>query len=76
MLKDVVKGLKQAGATKQALLESPAPSIIVKVDGLTEEFASAEGRKKIGKQYLDSSENGQPWFIPAEAFDVKNNQRW
>ena len=32
VLKDVVKGLKQAGETKQALLESPTPSIIVKVD--------------------------------------------
>lgn len=71
VLKDVVKGLKQASATKQALLESPAPSIIVKVDGLTEEFASLDGRKKLAKQYLDSSENGQPWFIPSEAFDVK-----
>lgn len=71
VLKDIVKGLKQASATKQALLESPTPSIIVKVDGLTEEFASAEGRKKLGKQYLDSSENGQPWFIPAEAFSVE-----
>lgn len=71
VLKDIVKGLKQAGATKQALLESPAPSIIVKVDGLTEEFASVEGRKTLAKQYLDASENGRPWFIPAEAFDIK-----
>lgn len=71
VLKDIVKGLKQAGATKQALLESPSPSIIVKVDGLTEEFASKEGRQTLGKQYLDDSENGRPWFIPAEAFDVK-----
>lgn len=71
VLKDVVKGLKQAGATKQALLESPAPSVIVKVDGLTEEFASAEGRKKLASQYLDSSEKGQPWFIPSEAFSVE-----
>ncbi len=71
VLKDIVKGLKQAGATKQALLESPAPSIIVKVDGLTEEFASLKGRTKLAKQYLDASEDGRPWFIPAEAFDVK-----
>ena len=71
VLKDVVKGLRQAGATKQALLESPAPSIIVKVDGLTEEFADKEGRKKLREQYLDSSENGEPWFIPAEAFSVE-----
>jgi HK97 family phage portal protein len=52
-------------------MESPAPSIIVKVDGLTEEFASLEGRKKLAAQYLDSSENGQPWFIPADLFDVQ-----
>jgi len=71
VLRDIIKGIKQAGATKQALLESPSPSIIVKVDGLTEEFASLEGRKTLGKQYLDSSENGRPWFIPAETFDVQ-----
>ncbi len=71
VLRDIVKGLKQATATKQALLESPAPSIIVKVDGLTEEFASKEGRKKLSEQYLDASENGRPWFIPAEAFSVE-----
>lgn len=71
ILKDVVKGLKQAGATKQSLLESPAPSVIVKVDGLTDEFSSVEGRKKLAAQFLDSSENGQPWFIPAEAFSVE-----
>lgn len=71
VLKDVLKGLKQASATKQSLMESPAPSIIVKVDGLTEEFASLEGRKKLSAQYLDSSENGMPWFIPADLFDIK-----
>ncbi|MFZ5645807.1 MAG: phage portal protein [Bacillota bacterium] len=71
VLKDVIKGLRQAGATKQALMESPAPSIIVKVDGLTEEFASVEGRKKLSAQYLDASENGRPWFIPADAFEVQ-----
>ncbi len=71
VLKDVVKGLKQAGATKQAILESPAPSVIVKVDGLSEEFSSVEGRKKLADQYLDSSENGRPWFIPSEAFSVE-----
>jgi len=70
VLSDVVKGLKQAGATKQALLESPSPSIIVKVDGLSEEFSSIEGRKKLSNQYLDSSENGMPWFVPAEAFQI------
>ena len=70
-LRDVVKALRQANATRQALLESPAPSIIVKVDGLTEEFADVEGRKQLRAQFLDASEAGEPWFIPAEAFAVE-----
>ena len=63
-----MKCIRQANATKRALLESPAPSLVVKVDGLTEEFASREGREKLSKQYLDASENGRPWFIPSETF--------
>ncbi len=70
-LSDVVKAIRQANTTKGALLESPAPSIIVKVDGLTEEFSSVEGRDALSKQYLDASETGKPWFIPAEAFAVE-----
>ncbi len=71
LLKDVAKSLGQATKTKNDLMSSPTPSIIVKVDGLTEEFSSVAGRKKLSSQYLDSSENGQPWFIPAEAFSVE-----
>ena len=69
-LRDVVRSIRQANATRKALQESPTPSIIVKVDGLTDEFKSREGRAKLGEMYLDASENGRPWFIPAEAFDV------
>ena len=71
LLKAVAKQLAQARSTANALMESPTPSIIVKVDGLTEEFSSVDGRKELGKQYLDDSENGRPWFIPAEAFAVE-----
>lgn len=71
VLKDIVSGIKQANATKKAILESPTPSIIVKVDGLTDEFSSVDGRRKLGAQYLDASERGQPWFIPAEMFSVE-----
>lgn len=70
-LRDAVDGLRQGESTKNALLRSPAPSIIVKVDGLIEEFSSAEGRRKLRAQYLDSSEKGEPWFIPSEAFSVE-----
>lgn len=70
-LREIVRSIRQVNATKKAILESPAPSIIVKVDGLTEEFADTEGRKKLREQYLDASETGEPWFIPAEAFSVE-----
>lgn len=71
LLKSVANQLAQARATSNALMSSPTPSIIVKVDGLADEFASAAGREKLSKQYLDSSENGRPWFIPAETFSVE-----
>lgn len=71
-LKDVANNLKQAAATKKGFMESKwKPSIIVKVDGMTEEFASKEGRKKLLGQYIESSEAGEPWMIPADAFDVQ-----
>lgn len=64
-LQDVVKSIRQQNATKMALLESPAPSLIVKVDAIDEDFETVEGRKRLGAQYLDESENGRPWFVPA-----------
>lgn len=70
-LRDVVKSLRQTNATKTALLESPTPSLIVKVEGLDEQLQSAEGRREFAKQYLNETENGRPWFIPAEALTVQ-----
>lgn len=70
-LKDVADNLKQAAKTKKGFMESKwKPSMIVKVDGLTEEFASREGRSKLMEQYVASSEAGEPWMIPADQFDV------
>lgn len=70
-LRDAVKSIRQANQTKRALLESPTPSLIVKVDGLSDEYKSSEGRKRIANQYLDETDHGRPWFIPAEAFTVE-----
>ena len=71
-LRDVANNLKQARATEKAFMESKwKPSIVVKVDALTDEFASPEGRKKLIDSYLSTTEVGEPWLIPAEAFDVK-----
>lgn len=71
-LKDIAKNLKQAGKTKKGFMESKwKPSIIVKVDGLNEEFSNKTGRKKLLEQYIESSEAGEPWMIPAEQFDIQ-----
>lgn len=71
-LKDVANNLKQAAATEKGFMQSKwKPSIIVKVDALTEEFSSPEGRSRLLKEYIDTSEVGEPWMIPAEQFSVE-----
>lgn len=70
-LKKIAETLNQASITKKGFMESKwKPSVIVKADGITEEFASADGRKKLLSKYVQSSEAGEPWIIPADAFDV------
>lgn len=71
-LKDVANNLKQAAATENGFMASKwKPSIIVKVDALTEEFASPEGRNKLLDSYVKSNRIGEPWLIPAEQFQVE-----
>ena len=71
-LKEIANNLKQAQKTENAFMSSEwKPSIIVKVDGLTEEFASPEGRAKLLKDYVQPSTPGAPWMIPSEAFSVE-----
>ncbi len=71
-LRDVANNLKQAAATEKGFMQSKwKPSIIVKVDALTEEFSSPEGRSQLLKDYIDTSEVGEPWMIPAEQFAVE-----
>lgn len=71
-LMDVANNLKQAAATEKGFMQSKwKPSIIVKVDTLTEEFASPEGRSKLIADYIDTSQVGEPWMIPAEQFQVE-----
>lgn len=71
-LEDVANNLKQAAATEKGFMQSKwKPSIIVKVDALTDEFSSPEGRSQLLKDYIDTSEVGEPWMIPAEQFSVE-----
>lgn len=70
-LKSVVKALQQAAKTKNAFLSDEwKPSVIVKVDGNSEELTSEEGRKRLSAQYLKTSGAGEPWLIPAEQMEV------
>ena len=71
-LSDVANNLKQAAATEKGFMSSKwKPSLIVKVDALTKEFASVEGRQKLLDSYVKSGSAGEPWLIPAEQFDVQ-----
>lgn len=71
-LMDVANNLKQAAATKKAFMGSEyKPSLIVKVDALTEEFSSPAGRQKLIDSYIRPQTPGQPWLIPADQFAVE-----
>lgn len=70
-LKDIANNLKQASATKKGFMESKwKPSVIVKVDSMSDELSSPEGRKEILNDYVSNTDAGEPWVIPADHFDV------
>lgn len=71
-LRDIANNLLQAQHTENAFMRSEwKPSIIVKVDALTDEFSSPEGREKLLESYVKPSRSGEPWLIPAEQFQVE-----
>jgi HK97 family phage portal protein len=71
-LRDVARNLGQAADTVDGFLESKwKPSVIIKVDALTDEFASPEGRSRLLEDYITTGKAGEPWMIPAEQFSVE-----
>lgn len=71
-LKSLAENLTQAAATKKEFMSSKwKPSIIVKVDAMTDEFASPEGRQKLLDDYFKTNRAGEPWLIPADQFQVE-----
>lgn len=72
ILSDLIANLKQASATEKAFFSSKwKPSMVIKVDALTDEFASKEGRQRLLETYVESANAGDPWLIPAEQFQVE-----
>lgn len=72
ILKDIAHNLRQAAATKKGFMESKwKPSVIVRVDGLSEEFSNKAGRKKFLEEYVESEEAGAPWVIPSDLLDIQ-----
>ena len=70
-LADVASNLKQAAATQKGFMASKwKPSIIVKVDALTDDFASPEGRQKLLESYAMSGEAGEPHRIQLEHYPL------
>lgn len=71
-LRDVAKNLRQANATKNAFMSQKwKPSVIIRVQGVADEFSDKEGRKKLLESYIDNDEAGQPWVVPADLLDVQ-----
>lgn len=71
-LRDVARNLGQAADTIDGFMESKwKPSVIVKVDALTDEFSGIEGRRKLLEDYIATGKAGEPWMIPAEQFSVQ-----
>ena len=69
-LRDVVSSLAAANDARTGLMRSPSPALIIKVDGLSDELDTQEGRASIREKYFEAKDKSAPWVIPAEVFDV------
>lgn len=71
-LQDIVRNLNMATQTKKGFMSGKnVPSLIVKVDSSDADLATVEGRDKIAKKYLETSQAGAPWIVPDALIDVQ-----
>lgn len=71
-LSDIVNNLHQASKTKSEFMTDKwRPSVIISVNGMTEEFENDTGREAILKKYISETGGGtKPWVIPDELIKV------
>lgn len=69
-IREAVQSIRTANRTKTAITGTPAPSLIIKADGLSADLQEEDGREKFKEQYFDTASDDRLWIIPAEAFDV------
>ncbi|WP_455033802.1 phage portal protein [Granulicatella adiacens] len=71
-LRDIADNLTQASKTKKSFMRNKnIPSLVVSVNGDTEELTTEKGKTAIKNSYLSSAQAGDPWIIPAEMIKVE-----
>lgn len=75
LLRNTVRNLAQANATKTRFLRSKwKPSMIISIQADAEELQDKNLREKILGSYTETTDEGEPWLIPAGEIDVKTVQ--
>ena len=71
-LGDIANNLKQATQTENGFMRSNwKPSLIIKVDAMTEELQSPAARSQIVHNYVETVNAGEPWVLPADHMTVE-----
>lgn len=71
-LKDVTDQLNTSRSTITDFMNNRMiPSVVIRVDALTDEFKEEAGKESIYNQYVKRTSAGQPWIIPADLIDIQ-----
>ena len=75
LVRKTIENIAQANATKTGFLKSKwKPSLIISISADNDDLQDASTRNKVLKSYTDTTEDGEPWLIPAGEVDVKTVQ--